>query len=43
MRNCERQVATPKINLFVFKEMWVCRRQTHRDDAVRACPPPLYF
>ena len=27
MRNCERQVATPKIILFVFKGMWVCRRQ----------------
>nr|DAU74651.1 MAG TPA: hypothetical protein [Caudoviricetes sp.] len=43
MRNCGRQVATPKINLFVFKGMWVCRRQIRRDYAVRACPPPLYF
>lgn len=43
MRNCERQVATPKIILFVFKGMWVCRRQTRRDDAVRACPPAVVF
>lgn len=43
MRNCERQVAMPKIILFVFKGMWVYRRQTRRDDALRACPRRCIF
>lgn len=43
MRNCERQIATPKIILFVFKGMWVCHRQTRRDYAVRACPRRYIF
>lgn len=40
MRNCERQVATPKIILFVFKGMWACPRRyifnttpSHREGA----------